>query len=605
MFIVKNNECLRDTLHLVKKKNNDPHIGLAKEDWTEHLRSLVSRGEWVSVDFWNTLVIETQSREFVRKIVSSKLVAEFELKLSNEDLYENFCRVSNGLTSISKDFGLDGEYKLSSAWFYSAVNFFTDAFTARNFANRAIEIEIEISFLYSFVHEDTRILFNSLSDSKLLLIASDFEGDSSFLRKVARLHGLLLPEIVLVSSEHFLNKRSSRLFKVHPNLGKGSFHFGDNPEADIIGAQLAGITAIQVEHLSLEIPKKGRKPVFPRPLPSFQNDKKACVKMLSHFKNEFDVFVNTGDVVIFLGSEGAFLSSVVTNCENGLTFSCFNGGRRMVMLACLETHTSWMISRYLQENVCLSVIFEILGIEIADHEARKQAFYSVASAHNEIRELLSVDQIIESRAAKSQISRDFAISTSRQRIVLVDIGYRGTFAQGIARLFNCELAVLQVFGSECELNQVGVAVSTMFNEADGFEFRRSIPMIELLFGAGPRASISNESLSSFQRDLWKPPRKLQYANVSDEILRMLHWPSRKLLKLIYTAVANDDFSNQVTPFLSKKLTLKQKITSSQLAHYYFGKTWVVGLFFIKMIRYRQNLRRVKSSPYSGVRSPKP
>ena len=562
--------------------NNDSAPFLS---WTDEMVKLVLAGETVSVDFWNTLVIETSPRRNVRLMVCARLINEFDLKMNSENLYEYFTRVSNGLISLSRESGRDEEYKLLSAWYYIGINFFKSEELARFFATRSVEIEVDISFLNSIVLDKTQKDFNSIVQSENLLVISDFEGDSNFLRQIAERHGLELPNIVLVSSEHLLNKRSSRLFKLHPHLGADSYHFGDNHSADIKGAELAGITAIQVPHAPQETTHNRKKPVFPRPATSFNNDKKAASMMVSHFIHELTCFVRKGDKVFFLGSEGAFLSNSIIESQEDISFACFNGGRKFVMLACLESETTWMLSRYIQESVKLRVLYETLGVEIENQLATERAFWCIANGDPSVIELLSDDQISKSQAARLKLAKDFEVGVQNSRLVLIDIGYRGTFAQSVKRLFDCQVSVIQIFGKNHELEQNGIETLSLFREDGGFDFRSSIPMIELIFGAGPRASFSGKLLSDFQNELWNSRETPKEVNIRRDLARFLHWPSKRLINLIKDSIAHDDFSSENTLFVNNNLSIKERFAITQLAHYHFGNFGVACVYLTKKIRF--------------------
>jgi len=565
----------------IQRDDNLSHI----VNWMDDLIKIIEEGKWASVDFWNTLVIEQIPRINLRKLVCNQLIQEFDLKLDEENLYDNFLRVSNGLISISEDFEKDQEYKLSSVWFYVGVNYFSSNELALIFSKRAIEIEIFQSFLNSTVFAKTREQFNSIAASENLVVISDFEGDSNFLRQVARLHGLELPKKILVSSEHLINKRSSRLYRLCPELGPNSFHFGDNYEADIIGAELAGIRSIKVPSSPQKSKFHKKNPVLPHPLPAFRKDQQAASKLVAYFTDELRKSVRDGDAVFFLGSEGAFLSNAMKISEDNITYACFNGGRQLVILGCLELHTSWVISKYLQENVNLSIILKIIGVDTNDKYARILAFNSIVEANQNVGKLLSPTQIEKSRLTKFQISQAFAISEIAHRIILVDIGYRGTFAQGMKRLFGDFFSVIQVFGIDYELNQNNIENVTLFKESDGIDFRSSIPMIELIFGAGPRASHSERELKNFQENVWSNAIRINTKHVQRETTRLLHWPSRKLIQILRNSISIDDFSSSRNPFFGVEKSPRKKYANSKFAHYRFGLIGVISLYLAKRFKF--------------------
>jgi FMN phosphatase YigB (HAD superfamily) len=572
-------------------RNSRSSFGPAsKIDWTDELVRLVAEGHRVSVDFWNTLVIETMSRDSVRLMVCTYLIDEFGLKMSEKNLYENFNRVANGLKSVSKDFGYDEEYKLYSAWYYSGVSFFRDEDKVIFFANRAIEIEIKLSFMNSTIPDRTLNAFNSIARYENLIVISDFEGDSNFLRQLAMLHGLMLPDLVLVSSEYLINKRSSRLFKLDSKLDQETYHFGDNLNADILGATLAGIRAIQVQHVPT-LPKvvERKRQIAPRPLPSFKNDKQAASYLVSRFSVELKSFIKKGDKIFFLGSEGAFLSNAITHCEETLVSACINKGRRFAMVACLESQTAWVVTRYLQESVNLQILLQIIGVNFENIEESTLAFNYIVSAESRLSNLVSDNQVMASRSAKMRLASDLDITGSNQRLVLVDIGYRGTFAQSMKRLFDCEISVVQVFGNDYELRQNGIESHTIFNEECGFYFWGAIPIIESIFAAGPRASVTTPSLTSFQRDLWES-NNIRIDEIDQEVARLIHWPSKSLIQLIKGFTVSDDFSQRKTQFFDGGLTFRQKITRSQMTHYHFGVFGVLSVYLLKELKLRSKIR---------------
>jgi hypothetical protein len=376
------------------------------------------------------------------------------------------------------------------------------------------------------------------------------------------------------------------LFKLYPYFDKEIIHFGDDLISDILGAKMAGIRAIRIQR-KVQMKSKFRlNPITPKPLPSFVNDKKAASSLARYFSQQLNDFTKEGDKIIFLGSEGAFLSNVVRQCKEGLVFACFNGGRRFAMLACLHSQTEWVIARYLQERVSLKVIIEMLGINLENENKSRLAFDCIVNADSKIKMMLSSKQTTESKLAKMLIERDFAIDQNTNRIVLIDIGYRGTFAQSIKRLFDYEISVIQIFGNDYEMRQNKIKVITLFSEETGFNFRPSIPMIELLFAAGPRASITSPSLDLFQKQIWSSEDTYSFLHLRQEVARLIYWPSKATMHMVRGFVATDDFSSEDSQFFGTHLSIRQKLAKSHLVHYHFGKLGVISSFLIKKIKFQ-------------------
>ena len=77
--------------------------------WTKMATTAISQDKTVSLDFWGTICILSESPEKIREKVSHRLVEEFELEGTGKNLHLFYNRVAKGLRNISFEIFREGE----------------------------------------------------------------------------------------------------------------------------------------------------------------------------------------------------------------------------------------------------------------------------------------------------------------------------------------------------------------------------------------------------------------------------------------------------------------------------------------------------------------
>ena len=109
-------------------------------------------------------------------------------------------------------------------------------------AKKEIELEKEVCYANPYILE----LFNALKEKgKTIIAISDMYLPSAIISQILEKNGFVGFEKIYVSNEHGFNKNSGMLFNIVQRdygINRNYAHIGDSREADIEGAQKAGIT---------------------------------------------------------------------------------------------------------------------------------------------------------------------------------------------------------------------------------------------------------------------------------------------------------------------------------------------------------------------------
>ena len=536
-------------------------LRISREEWINRATIELSLGNKVSIDFWGTLCILKKTPENIRLIVCEKLLSEFNLTGSSSDFLELYNRVSQGLRLISKAIYNESEYKASDCWYVLGVILFKSKDKANEFRNRAMSIEFEIFCSHSKVPQKIAKWLGFMQDQNNLIIISDFEHDSIFLNNIMIFHNIDLKIEIITSSESMLSKYSGSIFedfKVRPTL-----HIGDNFDSDFKRAVKAGINSILTKKsISFRIVSGAQKIGFfsqktlfkigviltiPFSMTRYVN---CLLKLNIYWKSQVSKLMKNANVIVFVGSEGAFISQQFSSFElsqgSNTTYLCTNFGRGKILSAALQVNPVYVFSKLLLENWSFMKICDFLGVANPNASILKGT-----KNINEIIDYLISAMVLSDVARENYLDIMSIFENKLDKILIVDIGYQGSFADGLQALGFKNILVAQMLGK--------YSTSSTFNSnhaALGIKVRESIfdrthptldtDLVESFFSLGPRGVQLDNNLVKMQDFVVKASlRRHKSETFSNlKLQKILLFPPRDFVKSLSKSVFHrDDLSN--------------------------------------------------------------
>jgi len=574
------------------------NVHFMKMLWTRKAQRLINSGEIVSVDFWNTLCSRKTSALRIRKNVCGILINQYDLQKNVEVLLEAYSGISAGLRAINSDKGFFAEYDLLQCWFFTGILLNLSSDLAKKFAADAVRLEIDLTYKHSQFPLHVVNFLNRNQNASNLFILSDFEGGRDFLTEIAARNFAKLPSQVWVSSEIKFSKHSGRMFQELKNCQTNSrkiSHFGDNKSADVRVPREMGIDAFQVfskmtfwENVLVRIHnllKKTSLLFAVKLLPTRATEFEHFLKVLcSIWRRNISRAVQAADEdrarIAYIGSEGAFASNLSIE-TNARAQSCINFGRKVPLKATLETNPSWTFSRMLLEQWTLDQIcsfsFTVSNKELCDelHLALSQ---------------LEVEKFFERHRRNINCSSEFlSIMTTfpdkNEPIVVVDIGYKSSFASSLVLLGYMNVYVAQMFSTK--ISTLIVSTKSEFGFiADTARYRSRIKIdaefLETVFSWGPRAPKVTDKVLELKVNLFEYFKRripheedVELENVKNvQIQKILHFPERNFVsEIVLTKWPIDDLSAKDSYFNQLPWSQKRH-TRSPIQHFHLLRSYL-------------------------------
>ena len=541
----------------------------------------------VTIDFWDTLVERIEPANDVRSAVCAWAVAEWSLPLNAADVHALFDDVAAALSSAATQIGLDYEYRASTAW-SAVLREILGGGTLQAERVQAIALaEVRLSVQRTRVAP--AVVSEMLKMPRLpIVVVSDNEMSAGQLSAIASAHGLALPRI-LVSSEHGRTKRSGALLKAAlveaSEPAQRVMHIGDDERGDRVmparlGMRVPDVPVPPAEHMGTQslgasgsAARHGSDRVAPDRLGG----------SVAHFVRFVQAEIRRvePDRVVFLGSEGSYFSQFFTSREDGdgATYQVASLGRRHFLGGAVARDPSWVVQRCLVSGIPVSSIGAVLvdpnGEQPRQAEAEVVGPRAVESfwrsGQVRVAELPLAPSAYEDAAGERV--RELGIVNDRERLLVVDVGYRATAAQAIALLAGNDVHSVAMFGEarylvagserftwwlSVKATQWGTSTTDPGEEA----VPKVTPPLEVLLAAGPRAPLGDSTLASTRRAIASAAsRHLVTTSSLGEAERLMDaetWtalieaPPRAVARSVLRALHDDDLHSAFAPARSRR-----------------------------------------------------
>jgi FMN phosphatase YigB (HAD superfamily) len=498
----------------------------------------------ISFDFWDTLCSRTLSAKKIRHLTAESLIREFNFGISAENLLKIHSEISYGLSKLAKSIGDDFEYKLEVCWLYTASLFFDNHQMNLEIAKRAISTEIDLSIQHSYMHPLTRSLLHKMTQSNQLeiLILSDFEGDDSFIGQILNSH---VPEIangakIYCSSSILRSKSTGRSFQyIHSIFPNYNFHIGDNLKSDVSSPRNMGLVSMwaltpQVFLNLFRISWNRYHSYFLRNTVlslKYEDELNTIRNLLYNWKATTTTILSPDTDLFFIGSEGAFLSFGFVDLIGSInSMTCLNFGRKVALSAAFSSYPIQVISRMLLEHFDATNLVNFFEIESA-------IVVSTDVIYGNLDELFT---LANSKIGWSaEFAKEIGPILNSKKVLLIDIGYRGTFA------YCCNL--LREKKETFQYSQIFVdsTFRSFFptNWIADFQDQNNTPyayvlnkkLIEVIFALGPRAPYSK---GVFDDSVWERQNKIIVT--SHILIRFMTRPSQVMQSILDKRSIDDD-----------------------------------------------------------------
>ncbi|MBR1277483.1 HAD family hydrolase [Bradyrhizobium sp. AUGA SZCCT0283] len=451
-----------------------------------------------SVDIWDTLLRRTCHPEAVKLSLAKHVFLRFNDRLTNPtsdhwELYQERLAVEREIGRRSTLAGYDDEYNLLDVcreWVESTLAI-SDSGEAAELAEELAEFELSLELECSYVDREISEFLRG-HPAKRTIYLSDFYMPSSMVARLLQSKGIheLVPD-GFVSCDVQQNKRSGGLF-LHAQKSLGirpehHLHIGDNMYSDVEVARSLGVAAVHFSPASAgerrcrhEIAFGSREALFEHlaaetenlairetstDQPSRSAAFRAGVRAAPLFLG-FCLFVaerailDKVDRLFFLSQEGEFFHRVFAtvfpqNVLSGLRLP-ESGALAVSRLSTFSASLAekigideLMLVWTLQWQQRASTLFQILGLDARDFNELLSSLKISANellVHPEddprVRQLLD-SEIFREAALRECGKRRTLLGlylqeqgfTGQRKIGVVDIGWRGTIQDNLARIY--------------------------------------------------------------------------------------------------------------------------------------------------------------------------
>jgi len=491
----------------------------------------------LSFDFWDTIVINTESpRERWHKTMR-ELIDEFKLEKDCETYEFYYNKIATSLRKLNKEYGYDFEYKSKAAWSFLSSLIFIDTRDRLAFQDRAYEIYLRNAVLGSKLNPYFEMFYQRARNQNRIIITSDYEFDKHFIRHLLQQKGLVFPlENIYVSCDLIANKLSGTLFLqlLEKFRNRRIVHIGDDLKSDFLMARRAGIDTIFHARVDNAIIRKysflktkyiAKFKKIPWRIPTYRNDISLLNSSMLQFKSYVESNLRPGDKVFFLGSEGAFFSQFFDDAFHFRNFStCVNFGRKEILQELFPVDPDFVASILLLEELTINEFLRYLKsfITISNDEL-------IEALNEGFEKYRSCDKPLKSPCLFYLFQQNPNLFA---RIVTVDIGYKGTFSMALSRIQDTNVTALQLLGFEQIQRRDNLEIQSLLNVTFSVFGRSfSTKYLESILATGPRSEFSlHGSVLEIQNALLKSKSKRTH-----RLQKLIHFsrlPSRTVQRAI-------------------------------------------------------------------------
>jgi len=483
--------------------------------WIKTAKKHLGMGKSLSLDFWNTICILDVSPRQIRTQACIEILSEFHIIARGEELMSLFNRTAKGCSQINQKVNGSDEYSAKLVWFLIGITYFKNQSYAEKFSNRAMQIELYNFSKYSNISSHCKDFLAEVSKNQKVFVLSDFEYGSDFLKKILSLKGIETNLNFYVSSELNFSKSSGALYEYIQRIGyEEILHIGDNKHSDYLMPQKYNIKAILVNKYKTNFILRSRKVLndLNRLVTKLQRIQILPVSEARYFdfllklsrdwRRRILVQMDGDTTLLFVGSEGAFASNLLSNHEILSTSRSIylNFGRKVVLEASIGSLPLYTISKLIMENLEWSDICSFLHIEYL----REQEYF-------EYLRLGDYSQLDDLKSGFTESNSLEIISKSlpnkKEKLLVIDIGYQASFASCLIFMGYSSVHVAQLFGkysARAIFDNTGTKdFGTAMNEnsdLDNYPYV-DVDLVEGFFSMGPRSPKVNLYIENLRQKL--------------------------------------------------------------------------------------------------------
>lgn len=486
-----------------------------KAKWIKIAKNHLGMEKSLSLDFWNTICILDVSPRQIRTQACIEILSEFHIVARGEELMSLFNRTAKGCSQINQKVNGSEEYSAKLVWFLIGITYFKCQSDAEKFSNRAMEIELDNFSKYSNIASQCKDFLAEISKNQKVFISSDFEYGSDFLKEILRLKGVETNLNFYVSSELNYSKSSGALYEYIQRRGyKEILHIGDNKLSDYLMPQKYNLKAFLVKNYKTIFIVRSRKVLSGlnrlvtklhriQILPVSEAKYFDFLLMLCRDWRRRILDQMDGDTtLLFVGSEGAFASNLLSNHEILSTGRSIylNFGRKVVLEASIGSMPLYTISKLIMENLEWGDICSFLHIE----DFREQEYFEYLRLGDFSRFDDLKSGFTESNSFEI-ISK--TLPNKREKLLVIDIGYQASFASCLNFMGYSSVYVAQLFGKysaraifdNTGTKDFGTAIKENY-DLDNYPYVDT-NLVEGFFSMGPRSPKVNLYIENLRQTL--------------------------------------------------------------------------------------------------------
>jgi HAD superfamily hydrolase (TIGR01549 family) len=450
----------------------------------------------LSFDFWDTIVVNLESPRDRWVATMQALIMQFKLEQDVETYEIWFEKISKSLRRLNQENGHDLEFKAISAWNFLSSLIFTEFSERVKFVSRAQEIYFQKAVSGTKLNQYFQDFYSVSKNKDRIIVTSDYEFSKNFIFGLLQEKGIEFPlSNIYVSSDYLASKFSGNLY--YKLIGfypkKKIIHIGDDFKSDFMMARRSGLETIYHARLGRTVARKllflkskyfAQLKKLPLRMSTFKNDVNLLSSSVFQFKSYVESNVLPGDLVYFLGSEGAFFSNAFSDEFHLNNMSrCLNLGRKEILSEVFPIDPDYVFTILLLEEFSTFEILKYLNSFTTITES--ELANSLNSNFQKFRVLRNQNRL------QKFLDRIEPSLDSKNRIVTVDIGYKATFSAAFSRIQASKVMACQLLGFQQIQKTLNLHVKTLQEvkiPVHGRPF--STKYLEILLGTGPRNEFS-------------------------------------------------------------------------------------------------------------------
>lgn len=434
----------------------------------------------ISFDIWDTILKRKCHPEEIKLNTAKYIFIKYNdnIKEKYKDIYEILKKrdeIECNLCKKREEKGLDGEYRILDVFKLLLDEIFEKKDAKEDISKELLRVELEQEKKMIYINEDILPIFDKYKDLKMYCI-SDFYMSENELKELLEYAKIPVKiNKIFSSADYLLNKKTGNLYKeVEKELGikpEEHIHVGDNQFSDIENANNLGIETIKIKNKGKDFsPTRERKINFD--FSPIQKDNSTIENRLFNLGTKFSPLLyffgyniieyalkNNIDTVYYFTREGERFIKAHEIMQKNNPFSLELPKAELLEVSRMATFSASLSEFSIAELLRLwsqyrvqsmKALFKTLAIDIIPYKQYMEK-YNI-DIEEDIREPwfnLGVQSLCKDDEFLEKINKDIkkkreellkyfdkkGISNEPQKMLIVDIGWRGTIQDNLAYIF--------------------------------------------------------------------------------------------------------------------------------------------------------------------------